>query len=342
MITIKDIAKAAGVSYASVSRALNNKMSADNPALEKIQKIAKELGYEKNALATGLVTKKTNTIGVVLPDLRNPFFTSILSSINRLADKSGYTLLICNTDWDSQKEKREISTLTAKRVDGILLYPSYENCGDELNSSDMPMVVFGKNIAERALDASFVEVDNRQGGEIAVVHMLDCGYRRLAYIGGPDYSASNVARLESFLRKHRELGIEVPDELVTLGEYSIESGHEIASRLMRLPEERRPDGLICADDLIALGAMHAISEAGIRMPEEVGVLGFDDVPYASLPQIQLTTVKIPCTEMGEAGMKLLMEMIQAKETNKKLISRTINLSTRLISRLTTRRAKLSA
>jgi len=312
-------------------------MSANNPTLKNIQRIAEELGCEKNAIATGLVTNKTKSIGVVLPDLRNPFFTSILSSIIELADKKGYTLLICNTDWDSQKEKQEIATLTSKRVEGILLYPSYENCGEDLIRAIPPMIVFGKNVAKCPSEAGFIEVDNKQGGEIAVRHMLECGYKRLAFIGGSEYSASNAARLEGFLDMHQTLGLEVAPELISQGEYTIDNGYEIACILMKLPPERRPDGLICADDLIALGAMHAISGTGLSMPEDVRVIGFNDVPYAALPQIQLSTVKIPCTEMGEAGMKLLLDMIHAKDSNKKQISHTVNLNTLLIPRRTTRK-----
>lgn len=336
MVTIKDIAKTAGVSYATVSRALNNKMSEGNPSQEYIQRIAKEMGYEKNTLASGLVTRKTNTIGFVLPDLSNPFFTNILSSINRLADMNGYLLLICNTGWDQEKEKKELKALAEKRVDGILLYPSIDIYSDQLYNSNIPMVIFGKTITERTSDTSFVEVDNSQGGKLAINHMINCGYKRLAFLGGPSYSSSNVARLDSFYEVQRTAGIDINSELISQDSYTILSGYERTKELMKLPKSNRPDGLVCADDLIALGAMQAISEAGLSIPEDIGVIGFDDVAYASLPQIQLTTVKIPCSEMGEAGMQLLMLSINSKQKKNNTNGRKISLETTLIIRRTTR------
>jgi len=341
MITIKDIAKTAGVSYASVSRALNNQMSEGNPAKEYIQKIAKEMGYEKNTLASGLVTRKTNTIGFVLPDLSNPFFTNILSSINRIADMNGYLLLICNTGWDREKEKKELKALSEKRVDGILLYPSVDIYDDQFYNSDIPMVIFGKTISKRASGTSFVEVDNVQGGKLAVNHMIQCGYKHLAFLGGPGYSSSNAARLESFCEVQKAAGIEICTDLISEESYTINSGYERTKKLMKLPKSHRPDGLVCADDLIALGAMQAISEAGFGIPDDVGIVGFDDVAYASLPQIQLTTVKIPCSEMGEAGMQLLMLSMDSMQKKSSKTGRIITLNTKLIVRQTTRNVTLT-
>lgn len=310
MVTIKDIAKAVGVSYSTVSRALNNQPGTNAETRAQILKVAKEMGYEPNAIARSLVTSKSMTLAFVLPDLSNPFFTAILQAAEHEADERGYQLLICETRWDSEKEKKEIRMLSEKRVDGILLYPSQTMVDEQMLRSHTPVVVFGHSKSGGTESCRFVEVDNATGSRLAVDHLLACGYRRLAYVGGPEYSGSNFMRQAMFRETLRQRDLPLLEALVTAGDYTVDSGWEATKSLMKLPADKRPDSLVCANDLIALGALQALSELGIDVPGEVGVIGFDDVKYASLPQIRLSTIRIPCEEMGRMGTRLLLGQLE--------------------------------
>lgn len=309
MVTIKDIAKAVGASYSTVSRALNNMPGTRAATRERILAVAQELGYEPNAIARSLVTNRTLTLAFILPDLSNPFFSTILQAAEQEADLHGYQLLICETRWDADKERREIKMLSEKRVDGILLYPAREVTDNYLPIGRTPMVVFGRHESSESETCRFIEVDNAKGCRLAIQHLLACGYDRLAYVGGPPQSLSHMVRLNSFLDNLRKKNLSYEPHWVMEGEYSLESGHKLVTRLLRKPRETWPNALVCANDMIALGALQALSELGVQVPQEMGVVGFDDVCYASLPQIQLTTVHIPREEMGRIGTRLLFAQL---------------------------------
>lgn len=319
MITIKDIAREVGVSYSTVSRALNGLPGTHPETRERILRMAKQLGYEPNALARSLVKNQSDILGFVVPDLSNPFFTSILQAAEREANLHGFQLLISETRWQLKKEEVGLKTLLEKRVEGIFLYPVDRQ--SELAFPGLfriPHVLVGESSSpEAAKGAPHVEVNNRHGARLAVEHLAKSGCRNLAYIGGPEQSASNQIRLEGFRESLRHFDLEERAEWVLQGSYSIENGYEQTKRLLAhatADREKglRPDAIICANDLIALGALQYLSEAEVRVPEEVSVVGFDDVRYASLPQIQLTTVRIPCEDIGSMGTRLLIGQVNAK------------------------------
>lgn len=315
MVTIKDIAREAGVSYATVSRALNNLSGTRDSTALRIKSIAKAMGYQRNTLAAGLVTKRTHTIGFILPEIENPFFTSILNAVSSVADQYNYTVLVCSTGWDVDKEKKELKTLAERRVDGILLYPSSDLSSKDgrLDCNGVPWVLYGDLPELDENRPNVIKVDNIQAGRMALAHVMDCGYERLAYLGGPKKSASSVARLLGVKDALAKRGLVLDEKNVTEDKYTINSGYERCLKMLKRTAARRPDAFICGNDLIAMGAMQAVSEAGYKVGEEIGVIGFDDVPYASLPQIQLSTMRIPCSEMGEVGMLLLLKQILADD-----------------------------
>lgn len=311
MVTIKDIAKAVGVSYSTVSRALNHQRGTNPETRDRILKAAAEMGYEPNAIARSLVTNRSNTLAFVLPDLSNPFFTSILQAAEHEADERGYQLLICETRWETKKEKQEIKLLSEKRVDGILLYPTSAPLDESYAHTRTPMVVFGYAQTNLRQCCSFVEVNNEEGCRKAVEHMLERGYQRLAYLGGPNHSTSSHTRHHGFLQTLKEHGLTADPDLISEGKFDIETGYSQTQKLLAMPQHKRPDGLICGNDMIALGALQALAENDVAVPEEMGVIGFDDVRFASLPQIQLTTIKIPCEDMGLMGTRLLLDRLHA-------------------------------
>lgn len=339
MVTIKDVAREAGVSYATVSRALNNVSGTKDSTAKRIKALAAEMGYQRNTLAAGLVTKRTNTIGFILPEISNPFFTKILDAISEVADAYDFTVLICSTDWDTEKEHKELNRLSERRVDGILLYPSSDLSvrNERLGAIGIPMVIYGDLSEIEDLQQHVITVDNVLAGRIALEHMLDCGYKRIAFLGGPQKSASSVARLQGVREALKDKNLALDEDLVSEEKYTIESGYQNCKRMLALPSDSRPDAFICGNDLIALGALQAVAESDLEIAREVGISGFDDVPYASLPQIQLTTVRIPCEEMGRSGMNLLLkEILHETDETEKSEQRIKTMHPELIQRKTTR------
>lgn len=341
VVTIKDIAREAGVSYATVSRALNNVSGTKDSTSRRVKAIAEAMGYQRNTLAAGLVTRRTNTVGFILPEIGNPFFVKILSAISSVADEYGLTVLICNTEWNSDKELKELVTLSERRVDGILLYPSSVKCNEDgrLNRIDVPLLFFGDVPEDSRIRHHSVIVDNVRGGRIAFRHILDCGYRRVVYLGGQTRSASSRARMRGVKEAMAEAGYKLREADFSEEKYTIESGYQRGKAFLKRASSSRPDAFICSNDLIALGVMQAVAELGYRVGDEIGVIGFDDVPYASLPQIQLSTVRIPCEEMGEIGMRLLVEKILDEEAAADRAPETTTLQPTLVQRQSTKEVK---
>lgn len=340
-ITIKDVAEKAGVSYSTVSRALNDYPGTNEQTKAMVKKIAQEMGYTANELARSLVTKRSQTVGFILPDLSNPFFTDILSAINKEVENNGYDLLICETHWQAEKEKSELEMLMKKQVDGVLLYPAEVIGEDRLLKNNKPMVIFDEspNAIDEVTDYSFIAVNNIESGYLAVSHALEYGYRKIVYLGGPSISNSNNKRLAG-------IGIRLAEEKLSLdpcdhpyleGDYTLESGYDRTRSLLSSFREDI-DCFICANDLIALGCMSAVEDSGFKIGGEIGVIGFDDIDYAGLPQIQLTTVRIPRYEMGQLGVINLMKMLDVNSSESEInLVKTTMLYPNIIIRNTTKR-----
>ena len=306
-VTIKDIAEACGVSYATVSRTLNRRNGVDPKTREKIQRVADRLGYSPNLHARSLKTNQTGIIGLILPDISNPFFADITSAVNEIIYAQGYRSILCTTGWDVGIEEKQLSVLSDHRVDGIVFKPSPELTD---RYAELPMAkVMISNSQDRRFN--FVEIDNREGGRIAAEHLADCGYRSPAFIGGDEDSRSNQDRLRGFRERLDERGIGLADEMVRFGGFSIDSGYRSVADLLSRTE--KPDCFFCGNDLIALGVLQYLSENRYPVPDRVGVVGFDDVYFASLPQIQLTTVRQPRYEIGTYAARVLIAALESEE-----------------------------
>lgn len=325
-VTIKDIAEACGVSYATVSRTLNRRNGVDPKTREKILRVADRLGYSPNLHARSLKTNQTGIIGLILPDISNPFFADIASAVNEVIYAQGYNSILCTTGWDVGIEEKQLSVLLDHRVDGIIFKPSPELTE---RYAKLPIAnVMISNAQDRRFN--FVEIDNPQGGRIAADHLSDCGYRTPAFIGGDEDSRSNRDRLSGFREQLKERQIELSEKMIRFGGFSIESGYRSVAEL--LSQSDSPDCFFCGNDLIALGALQYLSENGIPVPDSVGVIGFDDVYFSSLPQIQLTTIRQPRREIGATAAQAL---IAALETDDDHPSTQITLQPELIARNTT-------
>lgn len=303
-VTIKDIARASGVSYATVSRTLNGRSGVDPQTRERVLSAAEQLGYSPNLHARSLKTRQTRIIGLILPDISNPFFADIASAVNEVIYSQGYNSILCSTGWDAKIEEQQLSLLLDQRVDGIIFKPSAELTDRYTNLSVAKVMI--SNAQDKRFN--FVEIDNVKGGRIAADHLIDCGYRNVAFIGGAESSRSNQDRLKGFREQLAERGIPLGDHQIRFGDYSILAGYRIVESL----EEQgvNIDGYFCGNDLLALGALQYLSEHHRSVPQQVGVIGFDDVYLASLPQIMLTSVRQDRQQIGTLSARALIQAIE--------------------------------
>lgn len=328
-VTIKDIAKKIGVSYATVSRALNNRAGVNAETKEMILAEAKKMGYQPNAIARGLVMKHTHTIALVIPDITNPFFPEIARGVEEIASEFGYNTFLCNTNWDIRKEQIYLKALQEKRVDGIIIKPASDSEEDNLGRITVPVVLFNKILPDSKY--SCIEIDNERGGFIATKHMIESGYKRIAFIGGKPDSFSNTQRMEGYKLALQRYKYKIDESLIINGSFKTQSGYEIMSRLIE--SGNVPDGVFAGNDVIAFGVLQSAKEHGLDVPNELGIVGFDDIPHADLPQIQLTTIAQPKYLMGKYAVEILLNEIKNK-TNKEI--KKIILDPELIERKTTR------
>ncbi len=310
MVTIKDIAKAAGVSPSTVSRALNDSPLIKQSTKERIKRLAAELGYERNELARSLVKGKSRALGLIVSDITNPFFAEIAKGVEDVAQGRGYGVILCNTGDDPGRERDYGLLLRRKRVDGqIITSVALEDPFlPELERGRMPFVLVSR--ISKTVDAPYVIVDDRLGARLAVEHLISLGHTRIACISGPKGTEPGHVRAEAFVEVLAEHGLRVPRSWVKHTEFTWEGGERAAMEL--LGRRRRPTAVFAANDLIALGVLVAAHKLGIEVPRDLSVVGFDDIAYASLPLIELTTVAQPTYRMGYLAAEWLIDVLEGK------------------------------
>lgn len=306
MITIKDIAERAGVSYATVSRALNGREDVSETTRSKIFELAQEMGYQPNAIARSLVKRESHIIALIVPDVSNPFFADITMAVNAAAEKAGYTTMVCNTGWDPVKEQEKLRIMVEQRVDGIILKPTAFLRPGALEALNIPVVLYWHAMPD---ELSYIEVDHERGSQMAVQHLIDRGYRRIAYIGGQETSPSNHIRLLAYQQTLQEDGRTVDPQLISFGGFNLESAYERIAELRQLPNP--PDAAFCANDILAMGVLQYARDNGLAVPADFGIIGFDDISYASLPLINLSSVSQPRDKLGEEAFLALLREIES-------------------------------
>jgi LacI family transcriptional regulator len=310
-VTLRDVAHVAGVHPATVSRALNEETRAlvNEETARRVLKAAEELGYRPNPIARGLKTNRSYTVGVLIPDLTNPLFPPILRGIEDCLATAGYTALTANTDNDPERELLDSQTMRARQVDGIIAATARRDhrLHDALLEAGIELVLVNRR--QEALPVSSATADDRMGMRLAVEHLLSLGHTRIAHLGGPlDYS-TGLDRHDSFYETMRAAGIEPDPELVLCAEAFTESeGARLCGEL--LDDGREFTAVAAANDLLALGCYDVFGERGVRCPEDVSVVGFNDMPFAARFAPPLTTIHIPHYEIGKAAAQLMLERLQ--------------------------------
>lgn len=299
-VTSIDVARAAGVSQSSVSRALTPGSILSDETRKKILATIDELGYKPNAIARSLISHKTNIIGIVMVNSA-PFYANILTEFTKRLQNTGRQVLLFNSEQD-QDIDNILSTVLQYRVDGLIIASAWlsSRMADECVRNGTPVILFNRYVPNA--NSSAVCCDNVEGGRMVANFFLDAEHKHIAYISGKENVSTNNDRKKGFIDRLNERGY--TDCIIEAGKYSYTSGAEAARRL--LAREDRPDAIFCADDTMALGTMDvARYEFGLRIPEDLSVVGFDDIPMASWPTYSLTTVRQPVERMLDATMELL-------------------------------------
>lgn len=318
-VTIKDIAKLAGVSKTTVSKVINNKdESISKSTRDKILKIMKEQNYVPNKLAQGLVTKKTNTIGLLIPDIRNPFFTDISRGAEDFARKEGYNIIFCSTDEDYEREIECIDMLIEQRVDGIIFAPSSNTLNQEgiYNKLELPMVLVDKDLNLKN-SKGLVKVDNKNGTYEATKYLIKQNHKDILYLSGPLKNDIANKRLEGYKRAFEKNGLDYDVNNVVEGNYKYEWAYDYIKNI----DEINYSAICCGNDLIAIGAIQALRERNIKVPQDISVVGFDDIQTANLIDPSLTTIRQPSYDMGQKACEMLISYLKDKkeEKNKEVV-----------------------
>jgi LacI family transcriptional regulator len=314
-VTIKEIGKLAGVSKTTVSKVINNKdESISQETRERIQKIIKEHNYVPNKLAQSLVTKKTNTIGLLIPDIRNPFFTDISRGVEDKAHESGYNVILCNTDEDAEREQAGITTLLERKIDGIIFAASSNTNLDEVSYTNIkiPTVLIDKNININLENLKGkVRVNNLDGAHKATKYLLDNGHRKILYLSGPNQNEIASERLGGYKKALEEYSIEWDPESVVIGQFTIEWGFNFIRSIEKLDFT----AIFCANDLIAIGVMKGLKSRDLNIPQDISIIGFDDIYMSSMISPSLTTIKQPSYDIGYKAGEILIKNLENKNNN---------------------------
>lgn len=312
MTTIKDVAKELGISVSTVSRALNNHPDIKEQTKKEILEVMKRLNYTPNALARGLIHKKTNTIGLMIPDIADPFFSEIANGVEEVLTEVGYQVVYGNTMRNPDKEKLFLSSAKERQMDGLIVTPNFmdEELLDQFKRLDIP-VVFLRRRSPEGLDVPFVDVDHYKGACLAMEHLIGLGHQNIGFIGMPESSFLAELRYQGYLDTMSAHGLTPHPNAITHGGRTIPQGREAMSTICE--QNKSMTAVFAANDLLAIGALEWLAIQGISVPEKMSVVGFDNLEVASLHWIQLTTVAQPRKKMGVEAARIIDRMIRDED-----------------------------
>jgi LacI family transcriptional regulator len=308
-ITIYDIARALDISPATVSRGLKDHPGIRKDTKKRILEAAREMGYQHNTFARSLRIKRTNTIGVVIPRLNSYFMSTVIAGMEKVANQHGYNLIISQSQESAKREIASVNTMFNSRVDGLMVSLAYETENidhfDSLLKKDIPIIFFDR-IVEHSKCTS-ITIDNTRAGFDATAHLLDQGSKRIVYIGGPLSRNVYTDRMTGYKQALAQRGIGFDQSLIIINNLSDQAGIEAAQQILQM--EHRPDGIFAANDTSAVGCIGELKRAGIRIPDDIAVVGFNNDPIARVVEPNLTTINYPGLEMGEVAATTLINSL---------------------------------
>lgn len=311
-VTLKDIAKIANVSSATVSRALSGSKEIGEDTRERILKISRDMGYTTDYVARSMVMRSTRTLGLIVTNLNNPFMSELAFYAEKSARAAGFEMILCNSSHDLEQEKHVFQLLIARRVDGIIVVPTEQESYAVLSPyiSQVPTVFISESIRE--MPVNFVSVDNYAGSVLGTEYLISLGHRDIIYFGRRIVSVTHHLRAEGYIATCMKNNIQPRFVDNPHPSTSIRNGYEIAVKLF----EKKPldfSAIFASSDTNALGIIKAADEAGIQIPQDISLLGFDNISFADLPKIELTTVEQPKEDMAKQAVNTLVRRIQGNE-----------------------------
>jgi len=309
-VTIKDIARAAGVSHPTVSRALRDHPAIAPETVARIKRIAEDMGYTPSALARGLKTNRSQALGVIVSRIDDPFFSEVLQGIEDVLRGEGYSLFLAASNRDPEREQAIIQAMGERRVDGVIVcspHVSLEH-GRQLKRFGVPIVVVNNEAAEEYRYSIYH--DDYYGSQEVTRHLIHLGHRRIAYLGNAASSRTTQDRLAGFRKAMNEAGLPIPEEYIFQAPNSTPDGGMIGAHyFLNLPI--RPTGIVCFNDVIAIGVLRGLQEAGLRVPDDCSVAGFDNIAFSELVTPPLTTFHQPKYQLGQSAAHMMMQLLDA-------------------------------
>ena len=308
---MRHVAKRANVSVTTVSHVINETRPVSDELRQRVLTAMDELGYQPNLLARSLRQGKTHTIGMIIPDNANPFFAEMARGVEDTSFEQGYSVILCNSDGNLDKELLYANVLAEKRVDGILFVVAGLSTKRilDLQARRMPLAVVDRDLPDAAVDS--VLTDNAQGGWLATHHLVELGHHRIGCITGPSDITPSAERITGYRQALDENGIPVDKALIVRGDFQYDSGYQAASQLLQMDDP--PTAIFACNDLMAIGVMSAALKLGLHIPADLSVIGFDDVRLASFANPPLTTIVQPKYEIGVIATTMLLERMHDLE-----------------------------
>jgi LacI family transcriptional regulator len=312
MPTIREVAEHAQVSVATVSHVINHTRFVDPKTQERVRRSIKLLGYRPNLLARSLRRRETRTIGLLVPDNANPFFAEFARVIEDAGFAEGYSVILCNSDRSETKEEAYLDVLLAKQVDGLIVMSLTDRVDllQSVHNLGVPMVVVDRGLSD--VPISQVQVANEVGGYLAGQYLARLGHQRIGCIGGPSEANPSWERVTGFKRALREVGIGMPAAAIVQGDFRYGGGE--AGMQALLERELSLTAVFATNDLMAIGAMISLRRAGLRVPDDISVIGFDNISQASTMIPPLTTIEQPVNELGQTTVRLLLDQMLKRTT----------------------------
>ena len=306
--TIKDVAKMANVSIKTVSRVINNSPEVAEDTKNKVLNIIKKLNYRPSELARSLATKRSKVLGVIISDITNPFYAELVRGIDDFASSKGYHIIISNTDGIRKKEIECLDTLLKRRVDGIIF--TYARLKSEeildLFSNGFPIILVNRTIS--GLNSNYIIANDRLGAKLATKHLVELGHVRIGLVSGKKDQTGGMWRTEGYLEILKTYNIKIDNNLIKEGNWTQDSGFKLTKELINLKE--RPTAIFYENDLMAFGGLNYIHSIGLKVPNDISVVGFDDIIFSSLECVGLTTIRVPKYQIGYLAAKNLISIIE--------------------------------
>lgn len=311
MATIREVAQLAGVSPATVSRVMNGTAKVDEEKRKRVEDAIRETGFIPNKLARALFKNSSGLIGLIVPNIDNPFFNEIAKAIEEEAYNKGLHIVLCSSGNNTQKEADNIQMLEQMKADGIILITNGNHTGRMIEKCSLPVIVVDRHITDCG-EIAHIEADHYQGGKLAAEFLVKCGCRSIVCLRGPQEFTSGRLRYQGYCDVCRENGI--PERYVDT-RYSFESGIKAAYEMLeRFPET---DGIVAANDMVAISSYKVLRSKGIRVPEDIQIVGFDDIRFSSLVSPAVTTIHQPITEMGKRAVEIIFRYAEGSEYSEK-------------------------